>query len=83
MTTPFLYRFSVAVLTRLLEGRRVELQPGGEEQAVLYVSNKLAQAGEGSSLISTLSAALMSCPEVLELFADEEELKELVSDLGV
>ena len=37
---------------------------------------------EGASLVSSLSAALLSCPEVDELFCDDLELRDRITDLG-
>lgn len=82
MSTPFLYRFSAALVSRLVVTQRLEVSPGAEDQVARFVAGVLGGAGEGASLISTLSGALLGCPQVEELYADEEELKELVSDLG-
>lgn len=83
MSTPFLYGFAAAVVSRLLDGDRVEIAPGGQERVVRCVADELGAAREGASLISSLSASLLACPEVVELYADDDELKELVSDLGM
>jgi hypothetical protein len=82
VSTPFLYRFSVIVVRRLLQGDRLEVVQGREEQVVRHVADALTQAREGSSLVSTLTRALLASPDVEELFADEDELRELINDLG-
>lgn len=82
MATPFLVGFSQRVIVRLLDERLVDLVPGGETRAMLYVANALAAAGEGRQLLSSLEKALLECPEVNELFADRDALKVIVEGLG-
>lgn len=81
MATPFLQAFSEAVLAALSEQDLIEVEPGGRPAVVDFVAGRLADAREGESLISSLSAALLAAPGVHELFADDEQLKELVTDL--
>lgn len=83
VSTPFLYRFSLIVVGRLVERRRLEVVAGHEEHVVRFVADALTEAREGSSLLSTLTRALLSSPDVEELYADEDELKELINDLGL
>lgn len=82
MSTPFLYRFSAVVVRRLLDGERLEVVAGREEEVVRFVADALTDAREGSSLVSTLTRALLASPDVEELYADEDELKELINDMG-
>lgn len=82
MSTTYLYRFSAVVVHRLIEGDRLEVSSGREEQVARFVADALTDAREGSSLISTLTKALLASPDVEELYADEDELKELINDLG-
>ncbi|MCB9663177.1 MAG: hypothetical protein H6732_03620 [Alphaproteobacteria bacterium] len=81
MSTPFLQAFTTAVLTRLLEEELVELRPGEEQGVVHHVAAALARVETGS-LISSLSAALLSADGVEELWADNDELKRVVDELG-
>lgn len=82
MSTPFLYQFSVAIVSRLVEREQLEIRPGAEEKVLNFVSGSLAAARPGSSVISTFFAALLACPEVEEVYADEAEIKEIVDDLA-
>lgn len=81
MSTSFLVGFAESVVTRLQAEELVELEPGGEARAVLYVANWLGTAGQGSQLLTQLEKALLTCPEVRELYADLDALKALVEDL--
>ena len=81
MTTPFLLAFSTAVLVELERSKKVELN-GATERVAIYLANYLGTKARGGSLISGISAALVSCPEVEELFADNEEIKRIVDNLG-
>lgn len=80
MSSPFLHTFVESVVVALVD--REELVLVGERQVVVaFVAERLGTAGEGRSLISTLGAALVACPEVDELYADDDRLKELVTDM--
>lgn len=81
MATPFLQAFSEAVLAALSEQDLIEVEPGGQPAVAGFVAHRLADAAEGESLISTLAAALIAAPGVGELYVDDEQLKELVTDL--
>lgn len=82
MSTTYLYRFSAVVVRRLIDDQRLEVTLGREEEVARFVADALTRAREGSSLISTLTRALLASPDVEELYADEDELKELINDLG-
>jgi hypothetical protein len=82
MSTPFLAAFADSIVDRLVADRLVELAPGGRDRAVLFVANWLGTHARGGSLLSGLEAALLACPEVVELYADVDGLKELVDDLA-
>ncbi|MEQ1565927.1 MAG: hypothetical protein ABMA64_09845 [Myxococcota bacterium] len=82
MSTPFLAAFADTVVVRLVADRQLELAPGGEARAVLFVANWLGTHARGGSLLSSLEAALLACPEVVELYADVDRLKALVDDLA-
>lgn len=80
MSTPFLLGFTESIVTTLV-ARDELLLAGDPREVVRFVSERLATSGEGTSLISTLAAALVACPAVDELFADDERLKELVTEM--
>ena len=82
MSTPFMMRFAEQVVDRLVAEKLAEIAPGGRAAAVTFVAAFLATSAQGGSLISGLEQALLKCPEVLELYADVDRLKQLVDDLG-
>ena len=75
--------FSVALVTQLVQTGRIEIAQGSLEQVTYFVANYLRKEGSGQSLISTTVQALLVCPEVEELFIDDAEMKELITDLGL
>lgn len=81
MTTPFLVGFARAVLARLQEDQLVEVTFGSEERVALHVGAELAAVPHGGSLITSLARALLSCPDVHELYADDQQLKGIVQHL--
>ena len=81
MGSPFLLAFSDAVITALLQRKQLELNTDDPRALIREVAEALSGAKQGSSLISTLSKALISSPDVEELWADDETLKELITDL--
>lgn len=54
---------------------------GREEHVVRHVAAALA-GKEHRSLITELTRALLSSDDVDELWADDDDLKELIQDLG-
>ena len=82
MTTPFMMRFAENVVDRLVAEKLAEITPGGRAAVVTFVAAFLATSAQGGSLISGLEQALLKCPEVTELYADVDRLKQLVDDLA-
>lgn len=83
MSTPFLIGFTSTVVTHLLAAGLVEIAPDREDHVVAFVADHLAGLRTGHSLISSLVAGLLACPDVEELYADDESLKELITELGL
>ena len=83
MSVPFLARFVEQVLGRLMERGQIEIEAGSEARVIHEVAGALGGLGHGHSLISSLSRALLACDAVHELYADDDQLKMLISDLGV
>ncbi|HMV65574.1 MAG TPA: hypothetical protein PKA64_01895 [Myxococcota bacterium] len=81
MSTPFLLQFSRHLVQRLVAEGQVELTPDGEEATIEGLAAHLAQAGR-SSLVTEITRGLLASPTVVELFADDDALKELVTDLA-
>ena len=80
MSTPFLNNFCQKLIHRLVQEQLIELsQP--TEQVIEFVANYLGTLSKGRSLISELVNALVACPGVEELFADDDTLKQCLEDL--
>ncbi len=81
MSTPFLTQFAQSMVDRLLSEQLVEIELGSRPNVVVHVAAHLGGVGSGGSLISEMDRALLTCDDVVELYADAEQLKELVVDL--
>jgi hypothetical protein len=82
MSTPFLLQYAGRLLRALQARGLIDVTVGMEEQIILFVANKLNMPGRTGSLISETSKALIACPFVEELYADDLEIKDLVEELG-
>ena len=82
MSTSFLAGFADTVVRRLVDEGAIEVSPGASERVVWFVANWLDTRARGGSLLSHLEAALLACPEVVEIFADIDRLKAVVDDLA-
>ena len=82
MASPFLERFVEQVVGTLIQHEQIEIVSGQERRVCRDVGTRLASLGEGFGAISSLSKALLEHPAVVELYANDEELKEIVGGLG-
>ena len=83
MSTPFLTGFTTRVLSDLLAGGHVEIVAGSEGRVVAFVADGLHGLGEGNQLVSSLVNALIRCPDVVELYIDNEQLKDVITGLSM
>lgn len=84
MSTPLLFGFSRAVVARLVAAELLLLRPDADETDVAaFLATALAARPALSGLTSSVSAALIACPLVEELFCDDPELQALVNELGM
>lgn len=81
MATPFLTSFTEVVLGHLIADGQLEVEPGGVPAVVTFVAGRLGTARQGDSLVSTFVAAVLASPEVVELYADNDTIKQLITDL--
>ena len=72
--------FAQRLVNRLSDDGLIELSAPREE-VVAYLAAHLGGLSKGRSLISELVNALLGCPGVEELFADDDALKECLEDL--
>jgi len=82
VSTPFLQSFVRAILRELLSEQLIEVQVGSEDLVILFVADFLGGVPEGNSLISTLARGFILCPHVDELYADNDQIKRMVQNLG-
>ena len=82
MATPFLMQFSVRLVQVLLEQQHLEVAPGSEMRVAEHIAATL-HGSNMQSLVSLVIQSLERCPEVEEFYIGNEELKDLVTDLGV
>jgi hypothetical protein len=80
LSTPFLTNFANKVIHRLDSEELIELSAPREE-VIAFVASHLGALSKGRSLISELVNALLECPGVDELYADDDALKECLEDL--
>ncbi len=78
MTSPFHMRFTRGLVAKLTATGQLDVEPGDEEEVAFFVARRLEDAGEGGQAISTLVQALLDCPEVEELYADDREIMSLM-----
>ena len=81
MSTPFLYQFSLALISDLVGRDLLEVSPGKEQRTVQFLADFLHERGKGGSLLSTVEKALLLCDDVEEFYADQETLKGVVEAL--
>lgn len=81
MASPFLVRFTEVVLGRLVTDGQLEIASGRHDAVVVFVAARLGAARQGDSLVSTFVAAVLASPDVDELFADNDTIKQLITDL--
>ncbi len=81
MSTPFLLGFSTLLVRRLVADGLLEVAPDRQEHAVAQLAEHLAGA-RGASLLSAVAAGLLAAPDVIELYADEDDLKAAVASMS-
>lgn len=81
MSTPFLQRFASSLVVTLVDKELLEVGPAGPQPVIAYLAAQLSGVKMGS-LITVVSRVLVACPDVDELWADDEQLKALVEDMG-
>ena len=74
--------FSAAIVRRLIDDSMLEVVRGRADAVAAFVAEEVGRPGPGKQLVSSLAAALLACPDVVELFADDEELLSAVTDLA-
>lgn len=81
MSTPFLTGFASAVVARLVQTEQLEIVAGSEAAVAEFLAARLFAARDGAQLITTTGKALLAAPDVEELWADDDEIKQVVQEL--
>ncbi len=68
------------VLHRLLAEDAVEIAPGREAAVLAHCIQALTEAPPGNQLVDTLAKALLSAPDVRELYATNDMLKDFITE---
>ena len=59
----------------------LDVSQGKELRTAKYLAKYLHEKSKGSSLLSTVEKALISCEDVEEFYADQETLKGIIETL--
>lgn len=81
MSTPFLLAYATGIIDRLVARDLLLLQPDGRDAAIEALAASLAAVKRGSILSST-TAGLLKAPTVEELFADDDDLRDILDEMG-
>ncbi len=68
------------VVGRLVTEQRLEIRDGAIEDVIAFCIEQLAVPKPGAQLVSTMVTALLASPDVVELFASNEEIKTYITD---
>ena len=82
MVSPLLQQTVAYVVGRLVSESLLELRGDAAEEVVEAVVNALSNAEPGAQLVSTMTKALLGCPAVEELYATNQQLKDLITEFG-
>lgn len=77
MSSPLLVQFSRTVVDELVRRELVEVRPGRQDALITSLARRLATARD-ASLITSMERALLADDDVVELFADLDDLKSIV-----
>ncbi len=78
--SPLLQSTVAQVVGRLVSQERLEIRPGSAEQVIGFCIERLSESKPGAQLVSTIVAALLASPDVVELYATNEEIKIYITD---
>lgn len=81
MTSGFLLRYAQAVVSALRARGLIEVREGRAEAVARDLAEYLASRAEGHQAIDSTARGLVESPDVIELFADDDELKDVVDGL--
>lgn len=77
MPSPLLFRFADTLVRALLDDKLIEIEPGQTDDVIERLADGLTVA-KHASLISTVTAVLVEDEDVVELYADDDQIKAIV-----
>ncbi len=80
MPSALMYRFADSLVRSLLDDKLIEVEPGQTDDVVERLADGLTVA-KHASLISTITAVLVEDEDVVELYADDEQIKAIVEGM--
>lgn len=81
MSSSMLLRFARAVTVSLEREGLLDVVDGGQDRLADHVATALGAVGTGS-LLTELVRAFTTCDAVIELYADDDDLKRIIEDLS-
>ena len=81
-TSPLVVFVLERVLSTLRETGELDVDASRHAELVEYCAVELSKAGLGDQLVDCLVRALVGCDFVRELYADNERIKDLITEVG-
>ena len=82
MSSRLVEGFADALVRRLVADGLVEIEVGGEERVIAALAARLASTRRlGDAVVPTVIRGLLDIPEVVEVFVDDDALRELIREL--
>ena len=82
MSSRLVEGFADALVRRLVADGLVEVVVGGEERVIAALAARLASTRRlGDAVVPTVIRGLLDIPEVVEVFVDDDALRELIREL--
>lgn len=74
--------FAHRLVLELVAAERIAVAPSDVPAVIAQLRERLTVQREGQSLINAVSTALLAIPEVDEVWADDDELRERINEMG-
>jgi len=68
------------VVGKLVTERGLEIRAGSVEAIISFCIQRLSEPKPGAQLVSTIVEALLASPDVMELYASNDEIKAYITD---
>ena len=68
------------VVRRLIAEDRIEISIGSDEAVIDHCIVRLSEPKPGAQVVSTIVSALLDSPDVVELYATNDEIKAFITE---